>query len=604
MKHTLITFLISISTIPSAFCQTRDEGVGMTWEDFMAVVMEETDEESIDEETMEQLYELHGNPVNLNTATQTDLELLPFLSEEQVADILRYVKRNGPMLSLGELMMIRTLTKREREMLRLFVKAEATKSSRYMPSFKELLKYSNHKVVWRTDVPFYTKAGYKDVPAEVLMKSPNKVYRGDKFHHALRYTFSASNHLRAGAQMEKDAGERGMDYVAGYVMLKDIGCVERAVAGCYRVSFGKGLAINSGMKFSKLMMLSTADRMDAGITPHSSVSESGYFTGAAATLRLKQWQLSAFGSYRKEDGTYNSDSSGMSSLKTDGLHRTQLERSKKGNLAVSNIGGNIHWEHRELRLSATAVATHFDVPLLPRNNTPASMYRLYNASGQDFQVGSLSYAYRFKTLFFSGETAVSHTEHQNGTASLNMLRWRVNPLNALTLIGRHYGAKFVSINGKAFGENPRVQNEQGLLIGWKSESICYTDLEAYVDAMYFPWFKQGVSASSYGYEGVVQALFSTHQRWNLLARYRLKAKQKDFTYNSNTKAFTTLEYNTQQTLKLQLNYTLSPFITLRTSATGTQISFGTNPNEYGFAISAKLPAQNPITECHIAFGLA
>ncbi|MDE6721719.1 MAG: helix-hairpin-helix domain-containing protein [Bacteroidaceae bacterium] len=604
MKHVLLTFLISISTIPSAFCQTGDEGAGMAWEDFMAVMMEETDEESIDEETMEQLYELYSNPIDLNTATQTDLEQVPFLSEEQVADILQYVRRNGPMLSLGELMMIRTLTKKEREMLRLFVKAEATQPFRYTPSLKKLLKYSNHKVVWRTDVPFYTKEGYKDVPAEVLIKSPNKVYRGDKFHHAFRYTFSASNRLRAGVQMEKDAGERGVDYVAGYVMLKDIGCVERAVAGCYRVSFGKGLAINSGMKFSKLMMLNTADRMDAGITPHSSINESGYFTGAAATLRLKQWQLSAFGSYRKEDGTYNSDSTGMSSLKTDGLHRTRLERSKKGNLAVSNLGGNIHWEHKELRLSATAVVTHFDMPLLPRHNTTASMYRLYNASGQDFMVGSLSYAYRFKTLFFSGETAVSHTEHQSGTASLNMLRWKVNPSNALTLIGRHYGAKFVSINGKAFGENSRVQNEQGLLMGWKSKSIRYTDLEAYVDAMYFPWFKQGVSASSYGYEGVIQALFSTHERWNLLARYRLKAKQKDFTYDFGTKAFTTLEYNTHQSLKLQLNYTLSPFITLRTSATGTQVSFGINPNEHGFAICENLRWQNPNTECRIDLGIA
>ena len=118
------------------------------------------------------------------------------------------------------------------------------------------------------------------------------------------------------------------------MMLRNIGCVERAIIGNYRLSFGKGLVINNGMKLSKAMMLSTANRMNAGITKHSSTNESGHFTGAAATITLKHWKFSAFGSYQSADGTYNSDSTGMSSLKTDGLHRTRLERSKKNNLHI------------------------------------------------------------------------------------------------------------------------------------------------------------------------------------------------------------------------------------------------------------------------------
>lgn len=575
----------------------------MTWDEFVAVILEDAGEESIDEETMERLYEQHLNPLNLNIATKEDMEEMPFLAEEQITDILQYVDRYGPMISLGELMMIKSLSKKEREMLRLFVKAEKIEQPQYIPTLQQLLKHSSHETIWRTDIPFYTKEGYKDMSPDVLKKSPNKVYRGDNFHHAFRYAYSASNRLLAGIQIEKDAGERGVDYVAGYMMLRNIGCVERAIIGNYSLSFGKGLAINSGMKFSKAMMLNTANRMNAGITKHSSTNESGYFSGAAATILLKHWKFSAFGSYQLADGTYNNDSTGISSLKTDGLHRTRLERSKKDNLHITNIGGNIYWEHNALRLSATGIATHFDLPLLPRHNTLASTYRQYEASGQDFVVGSLSYAYSFHTISFSGETAFSHTERQNGTASLNTIRLKVAPSNYLILIGRYYGAKFVSINGKAFGENSKVQNEQGILLGWTSKSIRYTDLEAYVDAMYFPWLKQNASASTYGYEGMIQALYSPRLRWSLLARYRIKAKQKDFVHETKTKSTKVLNYDTHQNLKLQLSYSLSPSVTIRTSITGNLITFGNNPNETGFAIGENIRWQSLNTKCRLDFGL-
>lgn len=606
MRFFLSTLLIYMCNVTCTFSQLPQDESRMEWEDFVEMVVGENDEE-IDTETMEQMLELYGNPMDINIINQEDLEIFPFLDEEQIEGIMLYLEKNGPMMSLGELMFVKELGRKEREMLRMFVKVEEKTSSGQggIQSIKlrELLKRGNHEAVWRTDIPFYKKEGYKSVAPEVLEKSPNKVYRGDKFHHIFRYAFSSKNHLSAGIQIEKDAGERGIDYVSGYVMLKELGCVKSAVLGNYRVSFGKGLAVNSRMKFGKMMMLNTIDKMDTGLSKHSSISEHGYFTGGAATFKLNDWQLSAFVSHKKEDGTFNRDSTGISSLKTDGLHRTHLEHSKKGNLSVSNFGGNIHWEHKDLRLSATAIATHFNVPLMPRHDTPASTYRLYNASGKDFFVGSLAYAYRFKSFTFSGETAYSNTEKQNGMASLNALRWKANSSNAFTLIARYYGAKFVSINGNAFGENSKVQNEEGILMGWTSNSFRNMEIQAYVDAMYFPWLKQNVSASSFGYEGMAQVLYSPRQQWNLLARYRMKTKQKDYTYNTKGEEFKTLENNTNHHLKLQLNYNISPFVSLRTSATGTLISFGDAPNEKGFAIGENIRWQNPKNQCRFDLGI-
>ena len=109
-------------------------------------------------------------------------------------------------------------------------------------------------------------------------------------------------------------------------------------------------------------------------------------------------------------------------------------------------------------------------------------------------------------------------------------------------------------------------------------------LSALINIWYIIRLKQGISASSYGWEGMLQALYSRGRKWSLLARYRLKSKQKDFTVDRGKKSFKVLEYDSHHTVKLQLNYTLSPCLNLRTSATGSYISFGTGPAERGFAV--------------------
>ncbi len=599
----LILLLIAVS---HAFCQTAENESPMQWEYFVDLMATEYgEEESMDRELMEQLFELHSNPLDINTLAQEDLFVLPFLNEEQISDITRYIEKNKPVYSLGELMFISSLGRADREMLKLFVRVSPkTMMEVERPDItaKSRLKEGKHELVVRSDIPFYQRAGFADLPQEVLDKSPNKVYRGDPLHHAFRYAFASKNHLFAGMQMEKDAGEKGIDHVAGYIMLQDIGVVKRAIVGNYKISFGKGLAVNTSAKFGKMMMINSVDKMDAGITKHSSTAEAGYFTGGGATLRLDGWTLSAFASRRQGDGTYSKDSAGISSLKTDGLHRTQLERSKKGNVGITDVGGNVHWANDFLQLSATAVATHFSIPLAPKNDTESSYYRLYNASGKDFLVGSLSYSCRLNAITLGGETAYSATDKQNGFATLNSIRWRVDGSNTLTLIGRHYGAKFVSINGKAFGENASVQNEDGIFLGWSSSAFRNLLIDTYVDAMHFPWMKQGVSGSSYGYEGVAQAVYSPREEWSLQARYRIKSKQKDFTYDRNDGKFTVLEYNTNQNLKLQLNCKLSPSVSLRASAIGTMVTFGSNPNEYGFAAGGNIRWKSLKSQCRIDVG--
>ena len=76
----------------------------LPWETLLEQMAEDEDyESSVLEDYYEELNELHNNPININTATEGDLEKLPFLTGKQREDISRYLYRYGGMATLGEL---------------------------------------------------------------------------------------------------------------------------------------------------------------------------------------------------------------------------------------------------------------------------------------------------------------------------------------------------------------------------------------------------------------------------------------------------------------------------------------------------------------------
>ena len=73
------------------------------------------------EEMYELLCELDQHPMDLNHASREQLEQLPFLSAQQVEEIMAYLYQYGPMKSLAELQMIRSLDYQRRRLLTYFV---------------------------------------------------------------------------------------------------------------------------------------------------------------------------------------------------------------------------------------------------------------------------------------------------------------------------------------------------------------------------------------------------------------------------------------------------------------------------------------------------
>lgn len=554
------------------------------WDDFVERYAELCGEDltdyTFDEELITDLYEIYCHPLNLNDLDEQQLRSLPFLDETAVLDILTYVQSHRPLLSTGELMTLPTIDYQTRRLLALFCRVGEMPKSH--ATLGQVVRQADHDLTLRTDFPFYSRLGYASYSSSYLQENPNKIYRGTSPYYSLRYSFTASRHIEAGLVMEKDPGESGVDYWGAYAVFHDLGRLRTLALGNYRASFGYGLVMNTSFGFGKLMTLSTLDRMDRGLRRHSSMSESGYLRGAAATVQLMRGvQMSAFASAVDADGTLRSDSLGVSSLKTDGLHRTLLEKSKKGNLLKQDYGANVNVQFARLRLSATAVYTHFSRPLQPNASTAASRYRLYNARGSSFSNFGLAYRYVGHHWTLGGETAVGQG---GGVASLLMAQGEVGQTQ-LTLIGRHYQARYVSINGSSFSENSRTQNESGIYVGASHRFSKRLQVEGFVDVMHFPWLKYQVSAPSWGVDAFVQANYTRGQHgWQL--RWRMKTKQRDVQVASDgTEA---LAFNTVHSLRLQHVVTLPSNLSLHTALLGALAYRPDTGSKLGYGISERV----------------
>lgn len=476
--------------------------------------------ENIDASTLEDycdvLYHIEGNPININTATREELELLPFLSDRNVSDIQEYVYRHGPMKTIGELAFITSLDYNQRMLLSFFAYPGEVKKPLF-PSLKNILKYGKNELLASLKVPFYTRKG------------DDNGYQGYQYKHSFKYDFTYGSYLRLGFLGSQDAGEpffagvnsAGYDFYSFYVNLKKLGRVKTLVAGRYRLRFGLGLVVNNNRSYGKQSAMTTLQASGGNIFVHSSRSDANYLQGAAATVNVaKGLDVSAFVSYRWFDATLNKDGT-ISTILTSGYHRTNTEISKKNNSTNFTAGGNVSFRRNGFHVGATIAGTSLNRELKPNKSV---FYRRHYASGRNFLNAGVDYGYICHRFFFSGETAVS--DGGKGVATLNLLTINLSEKIDLTALQRYYSYKYHTLLGRTFSEGGAVQNENGVYVGLSWRPRPTLSVSAYADYAYFAWPKYQASQSSQCFDNCIQATWAPN-RWTFTARYRLKFRQKD-----------------------------------------------------------------------------
>ena len=488
------------------------------WEKWLDGIMLDGDySEDTHEELYENLLELQRNGINVNSATREDLLALPFLSEQQVMDILEYIHFHGALKSINELMSIESIDYSTRQLLQEFLYA-GDKPAKGFPSMRNIITWGKSELSLYSKIPTYKRVG----------DASNGDYLGYPYKFWARYSFSYAKNVRIGIVASQDAGEPffsqsnkyGFDQYSGFIQINGLGSVESLIVGRYSVSAGMGLVMNNSFSLGKTAMLQDFGRQRNALRPHTSASENGYMQGAAATIRLSDAiRLTPFLSYRKTDATLNDDGS-ISSLIYTGYHRTTSELNKKNNTSLTAGGMNARWNHKDFSLGATAVFTHFNRPLNPNKS---AVYKQIYPEGSNFFNASLNYSWLHYPFSVNGETAIN----ANGAiATINTIGWNISQYVELLGIYRFYSFNYYSLYANAFSEGGKTQNESGLYLGMRWQPKYGIDIQAYTDLAYFAWPRYGVSQSSYAIDNVVSASYKTG-KWLLSGKYRLHLRQKD-----------------------------------------------------------------------------
>ena len=516
MKRFYLLFLSGLCL----YCSTKAQQVNIRNTEWMNYLEEMSEQEDVDESSIELLYEelsaLSENPLNINTLGKEDLQRFPFLSDKEIEDILYYVYKYGPIQELSELKNAEKLDWQSLIYLLPFLYAgEVEKKNHFC--WKDLARQGKQEVLIRSDYTLQEKAGYR-----------SNNYQGEPYYLSIRYGYKFRDKIQFGIAMEKDAGEtlwkrepKGFDHYAININIKDVGILRNLHVGDYRLAFGEGLSVNTQFSMGKSADVTNLGLRNTGISRHASPNENNYFRGLAAEFRLSNMYLNFFASYRHHDA--NTDSLLIYTFKTDGYNRTEKELEKRRTALVQTVGGNIQCRSENMIIGLTTIAYSFGGKELSPNPQP---YNLYYLRGKGHANLGVHYQYWANYFIFRGETAVD----KNGKcATLNHLIFQPNSRVNFSLSLRNYSKNYNAFFGKAFGEASLVQNESGIYAGINLKPFSRWEVTSYFDSFRFPWLRFGINTPSSGKDFLLGITYRPRSSSYFYFRYKHKEKAKNQT---------------------------------------------------------------------------
>ena len=542
-------------------CPSRAQDVSSVTEQIIAGIFEQyiaESDETIDYETFyDDLMSCSVNPVNLNKATQAELEKLPFLSDAQIENILSYVYQHGQMQTIYELQLIDGLDMTDiRRMLPFVYTGEANSSGEKL-YLNEILKYGKSELFFRLDKGLETKEGYQFLPEEDVSspQTQNKKYTGNQLYNSVKFRFHYKDRILAGLTAEKDAGEqfwgsnhKGYDFYSVHAQFNNFGKFKTIVLGDLRANFGQGLVLHPEYSIGKSSFVLNVTSRNSGLKKYSSTDETNFFRGGGVTMHLKKVDLSVFYSNKMIDG--DTVKGTFPAILKTGYHRTTDELNKKHTVNQQILGGNITYTNMNLQAGVTGVYTLLDNTLMPAR----SVYNYFYFSGAHQTTGGVFYRYRLRKLNLFGETAT--TDH-GVVATLNGCTF--NPVSQVSMVvlQRYYSPGYDTFYASSFSETSRVNNETGYYLGVEVRPFRKWKFAAYADSYRFPWPKYGIDAPSVGKDYFLQSDFTMKRNIAMYWRIKFEEKQSNL---STSGAIMPVEVPVQKSsIRYNLTYSFGNF---------------------------------------------
>jgi hypothetical protein len=461
-----------------------------------------------------ELYELWESPIDINTATPYDFARLFWLSEYQLNNLIGYVEKQKPILSIFELAYVSGFDTTLVLSLKPFITISEKRDQRYHK------KRSSHWLLVRWGKTLERQKGFREGKFE-----------GDNRKESLKYKYQLGEKVQAGFSFEKDGGEAvfkgsnkwGPDFYSGYLKVNNLGKLRTICVGNYNVGFAQGLVCGPGFALGKSSQAVNLIQKETGIRQYTSNDENRFFQGVASTVSFSAFDFSLFLSCKKRDANVISvDSAGkvlqVSSLQTTGYHSTASEIADENSLGEFNAGGRILFKKPRIQAGASFITSRFNAEIVPGHTN----YNQFYFRGKQQSNFGVDYKYNFGNTTFFGEEAINSA---GDPAFLNGVTANLAGRIQVSLLHRYYSKAYNSFYGNAFGENSKNQNEEGFYCGFRMPLIKNVNVGFYADFFRFPWLKFQVDAPSFGREFMIHTEFRPSSYFMAYLQYRYKQKQ-------------------------------------------------------------------------------
>lgn len=601
--HILLFF--SLLSVQFSWAQEKNDIIQQRVE----FIAEQLESESIDlTNIIEQLNYFFDHPLNLNSATQEDLQSFGILSDVQINDVLLHRKLFGKFISIYELQSLAYWDLATIQLAMPFIRVD-DKLDQVHVGLKEAFREGNFEAYFRYQRTLEDKAGYEDVSDSVLQAS-NSYYHGNADRYYTRLRFSYQSNMSIGVTGEKDPGEeffrgsqkQGFDFYSAHAFYKGGKYLRSVAIGDYQVQVGQGLNVWTGYAFGKTADASNVKKSANSLRPYTSVDEARFLRGAAVQVGVGDFSLLAFGSYKKVDGNVSiedslvQDEAIVESINLGGFHRTNSEIERKHSLGEIVTGANLQYVTRSLQIGVAGVYQGYESPFI-KDTVP---YNQYDFRGKSTTSLSADYSWVLRNFNFFGEFSMS--SHSKGFATLNGVLFSPDSRASMSVLYRHFSKDYTSFYNNAFSEGSRTQNETGLYTGLRLQLAPYLSVNAYVDIFRFPWLKYQVDGPSQGHEILVQPSYKPNKKLEIYARFREQLRQKNSRLSDGS--VTPLEDVTQRNYRLNISYQVMEGLQLKSRIEFTTLDRASSGREKGMSFTQDIIIRPKSWPCDIALRYA
>jgi hypothetical protein len=543
-------------------------------------ISEADDTETEDDSYQQQLQQFRKNPLNLNTATESELQVFRWLTDLQIRNLIQYRQLLGKLLSIYEVQAIPAWDVESINRTRPFVTVSGSVSigSEAGRRFSE----GDHTFLLRVSQVFEKSKGFiapDDTTNAKYLGSPQRVFMRYKYQYKNLLQFGLVGDKDAGEQFFKGAQKNGFDFYSMHLFARNLGIVRRVAVGDFTVNLAQGLLTYQSLAFRKSVDVLNIKRQTEIFRPYNSAGEYNFHRGGAITIGTEKLQVSAFASYLKVDANAIVDSANyedyVSSILTSGYHRTASENADRNNINQFAMGGRVQYRAGKLQVGVNAIHYKLSKPL----HKTAEPYNAYTFNGDNLTGVSIDYGYTFRNIHVFGEVA---SDQKYSIAQVHGLIASLNSRVDFSMLYRNIAKDYNSLYANAFTESTTPVNERGLYTGLSVRPWGMLRLDMYADVYSFPWLRYRVDRPSKGSDYLLQLTWKPNKQVEVYTRF--KTETKAINYSSAGLAYHETEDVPRQNWRTQVSYKISQSVTLRTRAEAVWYDRNGKAKENGFLI--------------------